>query len=189
METIILIDSGRKFIERRNEILKVLNLYAESNEAIEVFDISSVKFKECVGCFNCWTKTPGLCNSEENNELNFKLMNSDNLVIVSEMNYGGFSTSAKRVIDKFVPNVLPHMTIINSEIHHKKRYKKYPNLFTVAYADEITPKYKGQFSHLTSAMGRNLRSNKVSSIMIDKDFNLEEIGKTLNKTLGTGEGM
>lgn len=183
MKGIVLIDSGRKFIEQRNEILRAINLYAEKNENIEVFDVSGVNFKECVGCFNCWIKTPGLCNSEENNELNAKIMSSDNLVIVSELNYGGFSASSKRVIDKLIPNVLPHMTLINSEIHHSKRYKKYPNLVGIAYANEISLKYKGNFTQLLTAMGHNFHSKKVNLIMIDREYNLDNLNKTLDRVL------
>lgn len=186
MKTVILIDSGRKFIEQRNEILKTINLYADQFEETEVVDISSMNFKDCVGCFNCWIKTPGLCNSEENNELNLKIMNSDSLVIVSEMTYGGFSASAKRVIDKFIPNVLPHMTIVNSEIHHKKRYKKYPNLIGVAYASEISLKYKGNFNQLLNAVAHNFHSMKVNSIMIDTEYNLDNLSKNLNEILAGG---
>ena len=187
MKTIILIDSGRKFIAQRNKILETINLYKEEKTNIEVFDISSVNFKECIGCFNCWVKNPGLCSSDENNELNAKIIKSDNLVIISEMTYGGFSASAKRVIDKLLPNVLPHMTLINSEMHHVKRYKKYPNLLTIAYADEIIPKYVDLFTSTSIAMGRNFHSKNTKSILIDSNFDLKTLNVKLDEVLGLKE--
>ena len=188
MKTIVLIDSGRKFINQRNEILKAINLSVEFNSNIEVFDISSVNFKECVGCFNCWVKNPGLCNSEENNELNKKIVNSDNLVIVSEMTYGGFSASAKRVMDKIIPNVLPYMTVIHSELHHVKRYKKYPNLLTIGYAGEIMPKYTDLFTSTSIAIGRNIHSKETNSMMIDSKFDLKVLIAKLDEISSDKEG-
>ena len=33
------------------------------NEAVKYIDLSSLRIANCMGCFGCWTKTPGMPSS------------------------------------------------------------------------------------------------------------------------------
>lgn len=81
------------------------------------------KIKPCVGCFGCWTKTPGECVLRDGFErMGARIHKADELVIISEYTYGGFSPFVKNVIDRSIGWVLPFFEIKNGEMHHKSRY-------------------------------------------------------------------
>ena len=48
--------------------------------------------KRCNGCFSCWQSTPGVCVIEDyGRELAGKIINSDLVVIVTSIRFGGYS--------------------------------------------------------------------------------------------------
>ena len=38
-----------------------LDLDLPADDEVRYVDLSSLKIAHCVGCFGCWTKTPGRC--------------------------------------------------------------------------------------------------------------------------------
>lgn len=95
--------------------------------------------KHCIGCFNCWTKTPGKCViSDRCNITPALLASSSNFIIVSKLIYGGFSSSIKAVLDRSIGYLMPHFRIIENEMHHVMRYENPFNLIVHFYNDNIS---------------------------------------------------
>ena len=81
------------------------------------------KIKPCIGCFGCWTKTPGECVIRDGYERMGALIHkAEEVVVISKYTYGGFSPFVKNVFDRSISYVLPFFEIINGEMHHKSRY-------------------------------------------------------------------
>ena len=56
---------------------------------IEVINTSDMKIAHCVGCNQCWLKTPGICAFKDDYETILKkLVQVDNLWIVSDTRFG-----------------------------------------------------------------------------------------------------
>ena len=82
-----------------------------------------MKMAHCQGCWDCWTKTPGICRLKDDGVDYLKsLINSDLLLFASPVSAGFLTSETKKAIDRFIPEALPFIEIRNDECHHKQRY-------------------------------------------------------------------
>lgn len=123
-----------------------------------LIEICKDQIKPCVGCFGCWTKTPGKCVLKNDliEKTNPCFSQSDYLIIVSPIYYGSYSATMKRVLDRAIPNILPFFRKYKGEIHHEMRYKKLASQIIIAYGEDLTAHEKETFIKLTKANATNL---------------------------------
>ena len=70
--------------------------------------------KNCIGCFGCWTKTPGQCVMKDGYEnMGSILSQADTVTIISKCYYGGYSPFIKNVLDRSIPFLLPFFKMIS----------------------------------------------------------------------------
>lgn len=80
--------------------------------------------KHCIGCFGCWVKTPGKCVIKDRcSIMPSYIAQSEEIIIISPILYGGYSQNIKAVMDRSIGYVLPFFEIVNGEMNHKMRYK------------------------------------------------------------------
>lgn len=112
------------------EEFKGLNI--DKGEAIIISDNGNIH--NCIGCFGCWLKTPGQCVIKDSYMSVAKsFAASSEVLIISKCCYGSYSPFVKNVLDRNISYLLPDFTIINGEMHHKKRYDKRLRLKAVFY--------------------------------------------------------
>ncbi|SFU32108.1 hypothetical protein SAMN04487886_100639 [Clostridium sp. DSM 8431] len=129
----------------------------------------------CIGCFGCWVKTPGKCVIKDNySNMGELLSKRDELVIISECFYGGYSPFIKNILDRSISYLLPDFLIRKGEMHHKSRYKNKLKLKVYFYGDNITDLEKKTAIKLVNANSDNLNA-KVGLIMfLSKDKLMKE---------------
>ncbi|OJF77431.1 MAG: hypothetical protein BKP49_00090 [Treponema sp. CETP13] len=114
------------------------------------------KSKNCVGCFGCWLKTPGVCVIHDGYEnMPTLLAECDKYIVISKITYGGFSPAIKRLTDRSIGYVLPFFCIKGGEMHHKQRYNKTLN-YTVIFYGEATDAEKATAQKLVQANADNM---------------------------------
>jgi len=87
------------------------------------------KIGYCVGCFNCWLKTPGICTIKDDAiDITRQYIASDHVILASPLLMGFMSALLKSAMDRNICLVHPHLEAVDGEVHHKKRYDKYPLL-------------------------------------------------------------
>jgi len=85
---------------------------------------ANVASTPCVGCFNCWFKTPGTCKINDClKNLGSLLGSSEETVLISQNCYGGYSEQVKKILDRSVSASTPFFTYRSWKIRHVKRYK------------------------------------------------------------------
>lgn len=149
-------------------------LFQDSNSTI----ISTKKaFARCKGCFGCWLKTPGICVLHDGMEtLGSNVLSSDEIIIISESMYGGFSISMKRLWDRCIPGVLPFFRKINNELHHTPRYAKRPKLRVYFYnAKDMLPHEIELAKNLVKANALNFMSDDYEVHFLDSLKSLKEV--------------
>lgn len=94
------------------------------------------KYAPCQGCFHCWTKTPATCELKDSlHEACRVLGQADDLVIVTENWYGGYSPAVKNLLDRSIGTSTPMSTYRGGEMHHTLRYGRHRLLSVLVYGD------------------------------------------------------
>jgi len=87
------------------------------------------KIGYCTGCFNCWLKTPGICTIQDDAiDITRQYIASDHVILASPLIMGFASSLLKSAMDRNICLVHPHLEDVDGEVHHKKRYDKYPRI-------------------------------------------------------------
>lgn len=125
----ILVLNGSPKIEKSNtlKITKAFidGLSKQEEFGIEYIDIYKLKINNCLGCFNCWEKTPGKCIIEDDdmNELINKYIISDIIIWSFPLYYYGMPSKMKAFLDRILPTNKPFISY-NYDIgcSHPSRY-------------------------------------------------------------------
>ena len=111
--------------------------YDRRNDLIKVTDNGSIR--KCVGCFSCWTKTPCKCVINDGyGRIGAFLGRCDELEIISECVYGGFSPFVKNVLDRAISYVHPDFEMRKGIMRHKARFGNSLKLRVRFYGESIT---------------------------------------------------
>ncbi|HOP63664.1 MAG TPA: flavodoxin family protein [Spirochaetota bacterium] len=104
------------------------SLKTKGHEARELV-LRDMKYSPCRGCFNCWVKTPGLCIFKDDGEILCReFLTSDLVVLAAPVIMGYPSALAKNAMDRIIPLIHPYLEDVGGEVHHMKRYNRYPEL-------------------------------------------------------------
>lgn len=110
------------------------------------------EIKPCIGCFSCWTKTPGKCVIRDGYErTGIDMSKCNELIIVSECRYGSVSSFVKAVQDRAISYIHPCFVIKKGEMHHKRRYDNVITLSAYFYGSNITEGEKENAKELMQA--------------------------------------
>lgn len=90
---------------------------------IETFNIGSLNLKPCLGCFSCWSKTPGECCIHDDMQgVIDKILWADVVVWSFPLYYFGLPGQLKTLIDRQLPMSLPFMCTETESGGHPSRY-------------------------------------------------------------------
>lgn len=88
----------------------------------------------CQGCFQCWTKNAGYCvYADSLQHSGAAIGNSEKIIVVSQLCYGGYSAPIKRFFDRGISESLPFLTYRNGKTYHMSRYKTRRELVVYFY--------------------------------------------------------
>jgi len=111
MKVLALNSSHRSEGQSKTELM--LNHLVEGMEEtgadVEVVHLRTQKVKDCIGCFTCWTKTPGLCvhRDDMTNELFPKWLQSDLVVYATPLYHFTLNAAMKAFIERTLPVLQP----------------------------------------------------------------------------------
>lgn len=129
----------------------------EDADTIIISDNGTIR--NCIGCFGCWIKTPGVCVLKDNyNNMGELLSKCDELIIISQCVYGSYSPFIRNIWDRSIPYLLPYFITRNGETHHLNRYKNNFSLSVHFYGDDITREERETATALVEANGANFYS-------------------------------
>jgi len=133
----------------------------DAGAAVEVVDLRKKKIKVCIGCYTCWTKTPGQCLQKDDmtNELLPKWLDVDLAVYATPLYNYAVNATLKAFIERTLPSFLPYFEFIDGRMYHPLRVKN-PGIVMLSVAGMPD---EGHFDPLSMHMiyllgspGRNL---------------------------------
>jgi len=149
---------------------------------VEEVLLKEKKIADCLGCFKCWVKTPGICIIDDyGRKAAAKIINSDLLIYLTPVVFGSYSYQLKKALDRMIPLISPFFTKVKGEIHHKKRYSKYPSLLGIGIMEEKDQNQSKIFEELVKRNGINFHSAYIEAevFKLDANFDNERLKKTV----------
>jgi multimeric flavodoxin WrbA len=107
----------------------------EAGADVDVVDLREKKVKNCIGCFSCWTKSPGLCIQKDDMtaELYPKWVESDIVVYASPLYHFTVNASMKAFIERTLPVLEPFFEERQDRTTHRLR-RKHPAVVMLSVA-------------------------------------------------------
>jgi len=113
--------------ELSNQIKKL----EENGAQVSSYTLRDMKIGYCIGCWDCWIKSPGRCRIKDDQESILKSMaHADHIIFISEVKLAFISATLKRCMDRMIPNILPYIRIYKKEYHHYQRYENKKSIHT-----------------------------------------------------------
>lgn len=107
----------------------------EAGATTEVVNLGKLKINPCLGCFNCWFKTPGKCViNDDVAEILQKYLDADFIIFASPLYFYNVSGLMKNYLDRNLPLAMPFMEKGKSELtSHQSRFEiKNKNILLVS---------------------------------------------------------
>lgn len=125
-------------------------------QSTELIDLSELKISNCIGCFGCWTKTPGRCVIRDDAVKVYpKIAESRRVLYVSKVRYGGYDTIMKTMLERSLPVQQAFIRLLNGETHHVQRFVV-PKQATVVGYGNISGEEREIFTQLVKRNASNM---------------------------------
>ena len=100
----------------------------EKGHTLKMYCLREMNIRQCIGCFNCFTRTPGICiHKDDMVDVCKTTVRSDLMVFASPLYMGFVSSTIKRATDRIIPLILPYLHISQGECRHPLRYARLPH--------------------------------------------------------------
>ena len=99
-------------------------------------DVSAEKIAPCMGCFACWTKTPGKCVIRDA-AVNIypAIAAAENVMYISRVVYGSYDIPMKTMLERAIPIQMAFIRLLDGETHHVQRAVALKKAVIIAYGD------------------------------------------------------
>lgn len=160
------------------------NELAKESHEVNFICLQDTKIASCLGCFGCWLKTPGICViNDPGRELARSVIQSDLLITITPVTFGGYSYDLKKALDRLIPIISPFFMKINGEIHHKPRYERYPVTINIGLLPEMNEAMIETFQHLVARNALNMHNTSHLCGILHNNQTETELGLEITKLL------
>ena len=152
---------------------KELNINFLESDENKYIDLSKLRISNCIGCFGCWTKTPGKCVIRDDAVKVYPIIaKSDKVIYVSKVKYGSYDTVMKTMLERAIPIQQAFIRLLNGEAHHVQRDVAMKEAI-IAYGN-IEDEEKEIFKRLVERNSHNMNFKSFNVIFVGEE-NLEEV--------------
>jgi multimeric flavodoxin WrbA len=97
----------------------------EAGAEVEVINLQKRKIRYCIGCFTCWTKTPGLCIHKDDmtQEIYPQLLSCDLCVLATPLYHYTVNALMKTFIERTLPAAQPFFVKKDGVTRHPLRHE------------------------------------------------------------------
>ena len=124
-------------------------------------DLSQQTIAPCLGCFGCWTKTPGRCVLRDDAVTIYpRIAKSSRVLYVSAVVFGGYDVPMKTMLERAIPIQKPYIRLLDGETHHVQRDVAPKEADIVAYGAD-TQEERDLFRRLVERNAKNMNFTAV----------------------------
>lgn len=148
-------------------------------EGWEMVDLSQQAIAPCLGCFGCWTKTPGRCVLRDDAVAIYpRIARSSRVLYVSAVVFGGYDVPMKTMLERAIPIQKPYIRLLDGETHHVQRDVAPKEADIVAYGAD-TQEERDLFQRLVERNAKNMNFTAVRVHFTTMDQLDETVGEVL----------
>jgi multimeric flavodoxin WrbA len=157
-KNVVILDGAAPGDTHLSPILNMLShVFKADGAQVETFRLREMKLAHCLGCFDCWVKTPGMCvEADAGREVAKAIIRSDVTVLFTPVTFGGYSPELKKMTDRFIQLISPFFEMDRGEVHHLPRYAHRPRLMVVGVQRHPNPYEAHIFKTLAGRNAINL---------------------------------
>ena len=145
------------------------NFLNQQYPTIQFIDVSRLNIANCVGCFGCWTKTPGKCVIRDDAVKVYpQIAASDRILYVSKIKYGGYDTVMKTMLERSIPVQQAFIRLLHGETHHVQRDVVPKKAVIIGYGD-ISAEEQKIFRSLVERNAKNMNFESYRIIFADEN--------------------
>lgn len=146
--------------------------------------LREVRVTHCVGCFDCWIKTPGICRFNDAGPwIARSFIQSDLAVFVTPVTFGGYSSELKKALDRAICLISPHFMKIKGEVHHKPRYSRYPRLLAFGLREQLREDSDDIFAQLVGRNALNLHTPAHHAALVQSRLDSNDFKQLIQSSL------
>jgi multimeric flavodoxin WrbA len=127
MKILALNSSPRESSQSKTELMlnSLVSGMRDAGAEVEVVKLREKTIKNCIGCYTCWTKTPGNCVHKDDmtNELLPKWLKSELVVYATPLYNYAMTATLKAFIERTLPSIEPFFEIRGGRMYHPMRHK------------------------------------------------------------------
>ena len=138
----------------------------EAGAEVENVLLVKKEIKHCLGCFDCWVKTPGKCVIKDDmEELLSKFMSSDVVVFATPVYVDNVTGIMKNFMDRLIPILDAHFEKDEGgECRHLWRFEKYPKIVVISNCGFPEQSHFQVLNLLFKRIARNISSEVIAEI-------------------------
>ena len=145
------------------------NFLKQQYPTIQFIDLSTLNIANCVGCFGCWTKTPGKCVIRDDAVKVYpQIAASDRILYVSKIKYGGYDTVMKTMLERSIPVQQAFIRLLHGETHHVQRDVVPKKAVIIGHGD-ISAEEQKIFRSLVERNAKNMNFESYRIIFADEN--------------------
>ncbi len=168
----------------------------EGGAEVNVVHLRNRKINPCVGCFTCWTKTPGQCIHSDDMTVDLfpKWMDSDVVIYATPLYHYTMNATLKAFIERTLPSLEPFFKLHDGRMYHPLRYK-IPGVVMLSVAGMPDLKHfsalSANINYMLSPPGRTLLAEiyRPAAEMMSSPFLQEKAEDILKATTQAGEEL
>jgi len=143
-----------------------LNGAKEAGAEVENVFLARKNIKHCIGCFSCWTETPGACAVKDDmEELLPKYLESDIAVFATPIYTDNVTGIMKDFMDRLIPLGDPHFEADeHGEIRHAGGSKRSPDIVVIANCGFPEQSHFQVISLLFRRVARSFHSRVIAEV-------------------------
>lgn len=159
---------------------KPLKFKSALDKDTKYVDLSTARIANCMGCFGCWTKTPGKCIIRDDAPQIYPLIaQSTKVLYVSHIKYGGYDTPMKTMLERAIPIQQAFIRIYRNETHHVQRNVAMKEATIIAYGN-LSEEEKSIFRELVGRNAHNMNFHTYNILFTTEAMIHNLVNDTLN---------
>jgi NAD(P)H-dependent FMN reductase len=123
--------------------------------------------------------------ADDNRTIAAAIVASDLLIYFTPVTFGGYSAALKSMVDHQIQNILPFFAKVDGEVHHQKRYDRYPDFLAVGWLPAPDAQAEAVFKHLVRRNAINFYAPKTATAIVYAGQRDAEIQAVLQNSLNT----